>query len=282
MGTPRDLPQTPQAALAPFAARLLAELRRARKDPSKVEAIHDARVAARRLAAAAELWLEAGASRDRLRVRLEKCVRRLGRVRNADVALEFLEKGPEGEAPARRALSKKVRRELKAQRRRLGRWLTGDRVKRIKGAMSRALSEAGEGGPPGPAALGRRFRAILRLPGTTAPMADPKQAHELRRQIRQLRYQHESIAAAYPELDRATLLDVFIRLQDAAGGWHDRFQVDCLAASLERKAKLKASAASLRSRLRAEMKEHAARFAEAFADLVRLKPVLLGKPGRPS
>ncbi|MEK7466283.1 MAG: CHAD domain-containing protein [Planctomycetota bacterium] len=278
--TPR-IPPSPRAALAPAAARLLEELRKIRKDPADVEAIHDARVAARRLAAASEIWLETGKPREKLRGRLEKCVRRLGRVRNADVAAAFLAGGTDEESPARQALTKELRRESKSRRKKLAEWLTAGRVKRVKAALSKALSEArGDAEPPGPGALDRTLRAILRLPRRAAPMADPREAHELRREIRNLRYQQESIAPAYTEFDAEALRDVFMRLQDSAGGWHDRYQIDRLAAALQRRPKLRIAAGALRRRLAGEMRADTERFLEAMAELVRLKTVLLGKSRR--
>lgn len=277
------LPPSPQAALAPAAARLVAELRRVRADASDAEAVHDARVAARRLAAAATLWLEPGKPLDKLKGRLDKCVRRLGRVRNADVALDFLAKGPAADGPARKALSKVLRRELKARRNRLAGWLTGERVWRLISALSRAVAKARVGvGVPSPRSLGRQLRPVLLLAGGPHPMGDPRKAHELRREIRILRYQQESIAAAYDEADAAAFRDLFVRLQDAAGGWHDRFQVDRLAAALERKPRFRRAAASLRRRLAREMKQLAEKFVEALADLVRREPALLGQGGSPS
>ncbi|KAF0246807.1 MAG: hypothetical protein FD180_337 [Planctomycetota bacterium] len=275
------LPPGPRAALAPLAARLLAELRRVRKNPADVGAIHDARVAARRLSAAGEIWLEAGKPLDRLQGRLEKCLRRLGRVRNADVALEFLADGPAPEAAARTALSKGLRRKLKFRRKQLAAWLTVQRFKRLKSTLSRAIPEARDGAePPGPRTLGRQLQTVLGLSIRGRPMADPAKAHELRRKIRILRYQQESIAAAYSENDTAALRDLFIHLQDAAGGWHDRFQLDRLAAAIEQKPKYRRAAGLLRRRLASEMKEASARFVEALQNLNRLKAILLGQAGR--
>lgn len=277
MTAPQTLPPNARAALAPPAARLLDELRRVRKNPSDDEAVHDARVAGRRLLAGTELWLEAGTCRGKLQKRLEKCVRRLGRVRNLDVSIAFLKDGPAEDASARKALARKLKREAKLERKRLAGWLERRRVERLKSALSKALAASKEDAPrPAPARLETRLRKILRLASRGKPMDDPPRAHELRQEIRFLRYQQESIRALYSADDDGALAQMFVRLQEAAGEWHDRFVIDRQAAAMGPKPRLQSALKALRIRLAAEMRERSAQFEEALEELARLRPVLTG------
>lgn len=274
---PEPLPPNARAALAPPAARLLDELRRVRKDPSDAEAVHDGRVAGRRLLAGAELWLAKGPGREKLRARLEKCVRKLGKVRNLDVSIAFLKDGPAEDASARRELARKLKREAKLERKKLARWLERRRVERLKSALSKALAESKEDAPrPVPGALGTRLRRILRMAGQGSPMDDPPRAHALRQEIRLLRYQQESIRALYSAADDEALARVFVRLQEAAGEWHDRFVIDREASSLGPKSRLRAGLVALRRRLAAEMRERSTQFEAALAELERMRPILTG------
>ncbi|MCE9583162.1 MAG: CHAD domain-containing protein [Planctomycetes bacterium] len=274
----RKLPANPRVALAPVAARLLAELRKVRKDLADDEAVHDARVAARRLAAIGELWLAAGATRDKLERRLEKCVRRLGRVRNLDVAIELLREGPPEDAGARRMLEKRARRKRREERARLRGWLTPGRLKRIKSALVAAVTGSSTASKaPTPAALAPRLRSVLGLAGHGRPMDDAARAHELRREIRVLRYQQQAISACYPLPEDRALQALFVRLQDAAGGWHDRFQLNRLAEKAAAKMGDAAQLAEFRRRLATEMLTLAGKFETALADLVGLGPILAGR-----
>src|SRR5206468_11851049 len=65
-------PPAPKAILEPRVARLLANLRKVQKDPSDEEAIHDVRVAARRLLVAGDLWAPLASRWERVRSRLGK------------------------------------------------------------------------------------------------------------------------------------------------------------------------------------------------------------------
>lgn len=282
-GRDRAFPETPRAALTPAAARLLAELRRVGRDPADADAVHDARVAGRRLFAGTELWLDPGKAREKLRSRLERCVKRLGRVRNLDVVAEFLRAGPAKDAEARKALVRRFRKKAVVERARLGEWLGPGRIKRLKLALARVLAGAREGArAPAKPSLGPRLRRVLRLARAGRPMDDPARAHELRREIRILRYQQESIAALYPPEQAASLAGLFVRLQDAAGEWHDRYGIDRAAARLEKKPKFRGKMGALRRRLAAEMKERAACFETLLAELVGLKDVLAGAGRRGS
>lgn len=269
---------TPRAALTPAAARLLACLRRVAADPADTDAVHDARVAARRLLAAAEIRLPESKAREKLRERLEKSVRRLGRVRNLDVAGEFLRKGPAADAAARKALAAKLRRQAEKARRRLGAWLTPGRIRRVKEAVARAL--AGPAGPePARGSLLPRLGNVVRLAARGRPMDDPERAHELRRQIRFLRYQQESIPGCYTRAADAAFRAMFVRLQDAAGEWHDRFTIDRAAAKFARRRGRIPGMEALRRRLAAEMRARAARFGRELAGLLRRADALAGTGG---
>ncbi|MCC6738863.1 MAG: CHAD domain-containing protein [Planctomycetia bacterium] len=275
MGEHAKTPFPQRAALTPHASRLLSELRGVMKDPSDADAVHDARVSARRLLAALEIRLPESEAGEELRGRLDKCVRRLGRVRNLDVAERFLRRGPAAEAAARRALAEKLRRQAKKARRRLGSWLTPGRIRRVKEAVARAL--AGPAAPePGRISLAPRLGAVMRLAAQGRPMDDPERAHELRRQIRFLRYQQESIAGCYPAAADAAFRAMFVRLQDAAGEWHDRFAIDRAAVRFARKRGGVKGLAALRRRLAVEMRARATRFERELAGLLRRSSELAG------
>ena len=84
MNPRRNLRASRNATLDLIAERLDVELRKIRKRPSDVEAIHDARVAARRLLAAGELWASHVSPWAGVRDRLPRILKRLGHVRNLE------------------------------------------------------------------------------------------------------------------------------------------------------------------------------------------------------
>jgi CHAD domain-containing protein len=199
--------------------RLQAELWQIRRDPSDQDAIHDARVAARRILAAGELWAREAARWEHLRARLVKLTKRLGRVRNLDVTIALLGSDPRlsGKVPSR--FVKLLRKDRRKERRRLGDWLTGRRI--------RAVAAAGEleaaSRVPSPRDLAPHFtrlrKQLLRLAKGGGPVVEA--GHEARRELRRLRYSHETLEWAYGRETFQAASQEFRELQDLAGRWHD-------------------------------------------------------------
>src|SRR5947207_12306069 len=122
---PREtLRSSRNATLDRLADRLRLELRKVRRQRSNVDAVHDARVAARRLLAAGELWATETSPWPEVRDRLPRITRKLGRVRNVDIALGLLLKGTKEDEAARKALARHLGKLRKKERARVADWLT--------------------------------------------------------------------------------------------------------------------------------------------------------------
>jgi CHAD domain-containing protein len=265
-------PPDRRSVLRPLADRLLKELGKVVRRPENVDAVHDARVAARRVLAAREIW---GPESDwnPLRKRLVRLVRRLGRVRNTDVTLGLLSKGRPADAAARRALGAWLRRRRKRERQRLSRWLTRTRVRKIRrrlDGMVRARSER----TPAARDLAIHFTRIVSLAVLSPWSEQEAAAHEVRREVRMLRYGHETLQWAYEPaaFDRARrrLLEV----QDRAGSWRDRCVLERFAARAIREGGLSASLDPLLSRVSREAKTLAGRFVVSVSSLMELRPTI--------
>jgi CHAD domain-containing protein len=263
-----------------LAARFLRQLKKVRKDPSDAEAIHDSRVAARRLLAAGEMWAYGAPGWPALRDRLPRFVRRLGRVRNLDVALGLLAKGPAADRPARLALGDAFKRQRKRRRSRLRAWLGADRIRRVEKEIGALLDELRRQPlqlAPGPVDLAPYFARILSLSGGGRWTDDPAVAHEIRREIRRLRYAHETLAGAYEPADFTRAAEALRRVQEAAGEWQDRVVVAELAGRAVRKGRVAVPLAVLLQRLDAESKTRAKDFAAEADRLVALRPRMMGE-----
>ncbi|HYE99243.1 MAG TPA: CHAD domain-containing protein [Planctomycetota bacterium] len=266
------------ATLHRHVRRLESELRRVRKDVADVEAVHDARVAARRLLAAGELWAFGAAGWPSLRDRLPRFVRRLGRLRNLDVALAFLAQGPAKDRAARKALARALRRMRKRRRRRVLDWLEASRVRRLVRLADDVTAEIRRqplGAMPGPSDLAAYFARIHALSSGIAWTADPDRAHEIRREIRRLRYAHETLAWAYPRADHARAARALRTVQDSAGEWQDREVVARLADRALRKGRVDVPLTPLLARLQSESRSLVHAFAEALERLEAVRPTML-------
>jgi len=269
------------AILRQLSSRLLAELRKVRKDPGDVEAVHDARVAARRLLAGGELWAHGARGWFSLRARLPKLVRRLGRVRNFDVSLELLAEGPASDRAARAALAKALRGRRKRRRAKLGDWLSAGRLKRLKKKLDDVLQAARRRplvATPGPSDLAPYFARIASLSAGEDWMSDVEIAHEIRREVRRLRYGHETLAWAYSPSDLERAARALRAVQEAAGAWRDRQVLARLAGQEVRKGRIKEPLTPLLGRVERESKDLARRFALALRQLMALRPRMLGEP----
>lgn len=269
------------AVLRQLSGRLMAELRKVRKNPADVEAVHDARVAARRLLAGGELWAHGARGWFSLRSRLPKVVRRLGRVRNLDVSLEFLAKGLPSDRDARRALSEALKAARKRRRAKMLKWLTPARLKglakRLDGVL-KALRRRPLGATPGPSDLAPYFARIASLSAGGAWTSDIEIAHEIRREVRRLRYGHETVSWAYAKGDVERAARTLRAVQEAAGAWQDRCVIARLAAKAVLKGKVEVPLAPLLARIDRESKELSRRFAQALNELMDLRRAMLGEP----
>lgn len=266
--------------LRALSARLRAELGKVRKDPGDVEAVHDARVAARRLLAGGELWAHGIRCWPRLRDRLPKVVRRLGRVRNLDVALQVLAKGPAADRSARRALARVLREWSRRRRAVLLEWLAPGRLRKLASRIDDVLAEIRRRplvATPGPPDLAPYVARIVSLSAGGAWASDVETAHEIRRELRRLRYGHETLSWAYRAGDVERASRALRAVQDAAGAWQDRCVVARLAARAMRKGRLDVAPAPLLARIDAESAEFSRRFALALNELLELRAVMLGE-----
>lgn len=267
--------------LRQLSTRLRAELRKVRKNPADIEAVHDARVAARRLLAGGELWAHGVRGWFSLRSKLPKVVRRLGRVRNFDVSIDFLRKGPPSDREARKALIEAFKETRKGRRVKLLDWLTESRLKSLSKRIDDVLKAVRRRpliATPGPSDLAPYFARIGSLSAGGAWMADVEIAHEIRREVRRLRYGHETVSWAYgkPDVERAAR--VLRAVQEAAGAWQDRCVLARLAAKAVRKGKVEVPLAPLLARIDRESKDLSRRFAQSLKELMDLRNPMLGEP----
>jgi CHAD domain-containing protein len=183
------------------------------------EAVHDARVATRRLGAALKLLAPVLEPHRRLSRTLRKLRRRLGPVRDLDVMIGHLaEDHPEDTCPAADWLREELEDQRRTAREELGRraGLLGKLQPECvpwRGLEDGRVQELlREGLPP----LVEHWETCARALGTEKSL----DAHELRVLGKQLRYTLELAAQAGLEVPE-DLLKRFKRLQDELGLWHD-------------------------------------------------------------
>ncbi len=250
--------------LEPLIRAFLRQLQAVSRDPSREDAVHDARVAGRRLRAAGDLWIPTQPAWKRLRRRLKKLVRKLGRLRDLDVALGLLRRGPPDERLKRRALAAALVALRERERERLAGRRDDERLKR---RFRRLLPLRFP--PPGPAALAPRYEHILALAVTARR---PEEAHQVRREIRRLRYAHETLRRAYPPASFEKAARLLRRIQSAAGAWQDR----CVLRALLERSGISRRLPRLRRRLRGESKRSSAAFLKSVRPLAAMRGLFLG------
>lgn len=251
-----------------LARTLRSTLRKVRRRPTDVDAVHDSRVAARRLLVAGELGAFGGR---RITGPLRRVVRRLGRLRNLDVALEMLERGPASDARARRALSKALLERRRREVERLAGWLTERRVRKIW----RDLRHASEVLHIARGDVRTYFTGLSGVTTRLLVRLDPETAHEVRREVRRFRYAFEAAADAFPPADRRAIARLLKGAQEAAGRWHDVCVLEQFAGLAVRKEWLRVAPDRLLQRLQAHGRTQAQKFLAALRELIRVRHLFL-------
>ncbi len=213
-------------------------------DAGDVEALHDFRVALRRLRSTLRLLAPAleGALTARQQRRLRRLTRRTGAAREAEVLLGWLEGSRDRlAAPYRGALDWLVDRvELRraeAVREVLDKaW---PRFRRLAPRLSRRLS-ARVPADAAPATLSALLAGALRAQLVTLRAAlgevvggeDAAGLHQARLEVKRLRYLLEPLRG-HPGANASEAVAALKELQELLGGWHDRHQArEALAAAL--------------------------------------------------
>jgi len=214
-------------------ATLAAAARRVR-DGTDPDAIHDLRVATRRLGAALRVWsnlLEPRAARVARR-RLRDLRRRLGEAREVEVNVALLEVRLSGSGPvARTALApllERMRRRLARRRRRARARVRPRLVRRLVRRIEDATRDLGATLRREPSALAsalaieRKAEARSRSALWDAlELADDLSLHEARIAVKNWRYKIESLGDALPS-ERAGGIAGLREVQDVLGEIHDR------------------------------------------------------------
>ncbi|HVE41863.1 MAG TPA: CHAD domain-containing protein [Planctomycetota bacterium] len=268
------------ATLDRLAERLRDELRKVRRHPSDVEAVHDARVAARRLLAAGELWATHAADWPGVRDRLPRILRRLGQLRNLDIALGLLKDGTKEDKAARRSLSRHLRKLRKKERVRVGGWLSAKKIERIDKAMKKVIREVRQKpvlDAPSPPDLAPHFARLMSLFTGRAWAPSPEEAHAIRREVRRLRYAHETLEWAYEPPDFLRVVKLLNRIQEVSGEWQDRCVIERFASKALRRGKVSTPLESFLARIQSESKALSEKFVRISAELTDLRQLIVGE-----
>lgn len=267
-------PPAAGAILEPRAARLLTNLRKIQKDPSNEAAIHDARVAARRLLVAGDLWAPEAPEWEWLRSRLGKIVRRVGRVRNLDVTLRFLVRRDGRDRHVRDALVEALKKQRRKERRRLSEWLTGRRIRTLESQLQWSDGPSGNGQGsvrPDASDLDPYFARLLDLAARVRRSSEAEIGHEARRELRRLRYAHETLSWAYGRDPFRAAARRFAHVQDLAGRWHDLWVLERLATKAARKGKVSVRLNDFLKHLRSEARALVPRMVKEMMALEELR-----------
>jgi CHAD domain-containing protein len=275
----RSLRASRNSTLDRLADRLKEELQKVRRSAGDVEAIHDARVAARRLLAAGELWAAHVAPWPGVRDRLPRIARRLGEVRNLDIALDLLRRGTKEDEKARKTLSRQLRKIRKKERDRVAAWLTQKKIDRIQDRMKKVVREVRQKpvlDAPSPPDLAPHFARVMSLFAGRTWAPSSEEAHAIRREARRLRYAHETLEWAYEPEDFQRVVKVLGRIQELAGDWHDRCILEKFASKAIRRGKVPNALAGYLAQVQAESKSLSAKFIQTASELADLRQLIVG------
>ena len=275
----RTLRSSRNSTLDRLADKLTKELEKVRKSPADGEAIHDARVAARRLLAAGDLWASPVAPWPGVRDRLPRIARRLGEVRNLDIALDLLRNGTTQDEKARRALSRLLRKRRKKERARVSAWLSQRKIDRLRSRMKKVVRDVRQKpvlDAPSPADLAPHFARVMSLFAGRTWAPSSEEAHAIRREARRLRYAHETLEWAYEPEDFDRVVKVLGRIQELAGEWHDRVILEKFASKAIRRGKAAGPLAGYLAQIQAESKVLSEKFVRAARELADLRQLIVG------
>jgi CHAD domain-containing protein len=201
---------------------------------SDAEAIHDLRVAARRLAAALRVWKELTPARAGRAARsgLRRIRRRLGGARELEVHIALLEErlpadaAPAGSLAAR--VLERLRERLVRRRRSAARRVSPRRLKRVLRRLETAGAGLGTPPPGGAGALAPGLEVERRRADETAAALraasehpDDVALHEARVQVKKWRYTLECLEEVAPRAARQSVRPLR-RIQGELGDVHDR------------------------------------------------------------
>lgn len=280
MNPKRNLRASRNTTLDRLADWLDAELRKVRRHPSNVDAIHDARVAARRLLAAGELWAPQVDAWAGVRDRLPSILSRLGHVRNLDIAIGLLKKGTDEDKAARKELSKHLRKHRKQERATMAEWLSKKKIDRIRDGMKKVVRDVRRKpvlDAPTPSDLAPHFARVMSLFAGRSWAPTAEESHAIRREVRRLRYAHETLEWAYEPEDFQRVVKSLQRIQELAGAWQDRCVIEKLATKALRKGKVSQPLSGFLSRIQSESRSLSERFVRAAAELSDLRPLIVGE-----
>ncbi|MBV8881621.1 MAG: CHAD domain-containing protein [Planctomycetaceae bacterium] len=280
MNPRRNLRSSRNSTLDKLGEWLDRELRKVRRRPSDADAIHDARVAARRLLTAGELWAAPVAAWAGVRDRLPSILKRLGHVRNLDIAIDLLSRGSKEDKAARKELSKHLRKSRKKERAKMADWLTKKKIDRIRDGMKKVVRDVRRKpvlDAPAPSDLGPHFARVMSLFTGRAWAPSAEEAHAIRREVRRLRYAHETLEWAYEPDDFQRVVKSLHRIQELAGAWQDRCIVEKLAAKAVRRGKVSQPLTGFLARIQAESRSLSERFVRAAGELVDLRQLIVGE-----
>jgi triphosphatase len=200
------------------------------------EALHDLRVAGRRIDAALSLF-EAALPRAlaRLRPALKQRIQSLGEARDLDIALLQLEHFAQDVAPKERQALDPVRRHLVDQRAQAQRKVLST-LNAVSTQRLLARLEAGVTAPvvpksqsnelavvAAPALLRNRYRKLRKAMARITRLSTAEERHAVRGRVKKFRYAVESVADLYGK-PAAALLRTLRRLQHQMGEEHDAHQ----------------------------------------------------------
>jgi CHAD domain-containing protein len=222
----RDMKQFVQLQTSERLKKLESELKNAFDLPEDPDAIHDLRVAIRRLNQTLRVfmaWLDARRV-TKLRVRLKKLMERCGAVRNCDIAMEVLKAAEWQDAAVSQGLEKERTRTHKKLRKTLQKWHHSHRAQEWREKLAVAAGDEGLSG-----ATAEIARGIL--PGMTEELfqagAEAAQAgsthhqmHRFRLMAKRVRYTLEAFDPVYG-LATAEIMESLKGLQERLGAIND-------------------------------------------------------------
>lgn len=210
-----------------------------------VDAVHDMRVATRRMRAAISTFGEAlPPDFSRLGTELRWVGRVLGEVRDLDVHIEALEEagaGAFGDDSVRQPIIEKLRSQRNGARSRLVDALNSHRFEALVNDMSMTLSQDGtapsEQQVPvtqlAPRRIRHRYRKFRNVAQDTSPESAPEELHETRIRAKRLRFTLEFFEELYGK-DARRLIDAAVDVQDRLGEHQDLHVLNERLASLIR------------------------------------------------